>query len=116
MLRITCAYEDTDIAVLKLEGKLVDRWVALLEEVLDGYRDAERQLVLNLHSVSFADRQGADLLCRSQAAGVVLKGRGRFLEALCGQPKGKVAELEVTSRTTFKPTSASNPKSTTRRK
>ncbi len=100
MLRISCAYEDTDIAVLKLEGKLVDRWVALLEEVLDRYRNAEQQLVLNLHSVSFADRQGVDLLCRMQAAGVVLKGRGHFLETLCDQPKGPV-EPEARSRTTY---------------
>ena len=89
MLRITCAYEDKDTAVLKLEGKLVGRWVALLEEVWNDYRDAE-QLVLNLHAVQFADRAGADVLCRLQAEGAVLTGRGPFLRALCDESNGPV--------------------------
>ncbi len=79
MLKIT-----KDETELKLEGRLVGRWVDLLEEICEGHaREKEASLVLDVSAVSFADRNGVQLLHRLRNQGVAFQGCSPFLEELC---------------------------------
>ena len=82
MLRITRTRDKT--IVLQLEGKLVDRWVGLVQRLWEDHqRDARGPLILNLSGVSFASQEGIDLLRRLQSGGVICTGWPPFLRALC---------------------------------
>ena len=71
-------------AELKIEGRLVGWWVSLLEQVCETPRhDKDAIVVLDFSGVSYADRNGVQLLHRLQNRGVVLQGCSPFLEALC---------------------------------
>ena len=69
---------------LKVEGRLVGRWVSLLEEIYEAHtRTSDAILVLDVSAVSFADRNGVQLLHRLRSQGVTFHGCSPFLEELC---------------------------------
>ena len=69
---------------LKLEGRLVDHWVSLLEDIHEAHsRTSEATLVIDVSAVSFADRNGIQLLQLLRNRGVVFQGCSPFLEELC---------------------------------
>ena len=79
MLKIT-----KDETELKLEGRLVGRWVSLLEDIYEAHmRTSDAILVLDVSAVSFADRNGVQLLHHLRNQGVAFQGCSPFLEELC---------------------------------
>jgi hypothetical protein len=62
MLRITPEIESPQLRTLKLEGKLVGPWVAVLEEACREATASGQGLCLDLHAVSFVDPDGVRLL------------------------------------------------------
>ncbi len=70
MLKITRLDNHEDAIVLKLEGRLVDQWVPLLEETCRTYEQAgATTLVLDLAGVGYASRTGIALLKRLRRTG-----------------------------------------------
>lgn len=70
MLRITMLSEGRWLVRLKLEGRIVSDWVALLENAcLEGLRK-EQTVVLDFAAVSFVDCAGVTMLRKMATDGV----------------------------------------------
>jgi len=70
---------------LRLEGKLIDPWVAELVRVwMDLSRGPHggRAVKIDLESVSFVDAQGRSMLAALHRLGCELKGSGPFITAV----------------------------------
>jgi anti-anti-sigma regulatory factor len=67
---------------LKLEGRLVGDWVALLATELASDEDARPRVVLDCAGVAFANQTGVSLLRAASARGVVLTGCSPLLCSL----------------------------------
>ncbi len=71
MLRITQVNCDDGRVVLKLEGRLVDRWVDLLRETWEVlHREVNTPVILDMSEVGFASREGIKLLRYLEEQGV----------------------------------------------
>jgi len=71
MLRITKIDRKDKSIALKLEGKLIGKWVDLLKETYLTYSsDSRSALVLDLSDVGYVSRKGVDLLLDIQKKGV----------------------------------------------
>ena len=86
-LRITREGGSRSRATLKLEGKVVAEWAALLERVCSDLLQSRRRVVLDLAGVTFVDRTGiqtfdrltragVEIHCRPGAVASVLEGEG----------------------------------------
>ncbi|MGH7790919.1 MAG: STAS domain-containing protein [Thermodesulfobacteriota bacterium] len=63
MLRIRETSEDGKTVILKLDGKLVDAWVADLEEICLAHKDDKNKIVvLDFSGVTFIDNKGVRML------------------------------------------------------
>lgn len=83
MLRITRTDRDAQGVVLRLEGRVVGRWVELLRETCESHqRKADTPLFLDLSAVEFVCKEGADLLRRLQKEGVECLYWSPFLREL----------------------------------
>ena len=83
-LRITEVNGSDSGAILRLEGRVVAQWPAVLEEAASELLKTRCEVSLDLLGVSFVDRAGVEVLKRLSRAGA---------EILC--PSGLVArELE----------------------
>jgi len=82
MLRITRLEENPSTVRLKLEGRLVGDWVALLAAELASGEDARPRVVLDCAGVDFANQTGVSLLRAASARGVVLMGCSPLLCSL----------------------------------
>ncbi len=82
MLRITRLNEGQSTLCLKLEGRLVGSWVAVLEQELASGEGARPHVVLDLSRVDFANLPGAALLRAASARGVQLTGCSPLLSSL----------------------------------
>jgi anti-anti-sigma regulatory factor len=58
---------------LKLEGRLVAEWAALLERECSALRRSRGAAYLDLTSVTFVDRAGIEALARLSRAGVEIR-------------------------------------------
>ncbi len=87
MFRITQLDEPaTGGVVLRLEGRLVDRFVQLLEDACQVHRrESSAPLTLDVSGVGFASQAGVELLCRLRRSGVAWKDAPPFLRTLCDQ-------------------------------
>lgn len=84
MLRIVQERDDAGGIVLRLEGQLVGRWVALLRQLCEEHgAGAGSAITLDLSSLRFASDQGVELLRGLQERGVACKGWRPLLRALC---------------------------------
>ncbi len=70
MLRITNVECEEGSDLLKLEGRLVGPWVELLRDTCSQYENGGTSLALDLGQVSFASKEGLELLDRLAANGV----------------------------------------------
>lgn len=62
MLRITEVADSPSVVTLRMEGRVVSEWVAVLEEeVLKHLRQA-REVRLDFSGVTFIDRRGVEML------------------------------------------------------
>jgi hypothetical protein len=83
VLRITPIEGHAETTVLRLEGRLVGAWVALLNEMCEQHRhDSSNRLVLDLSEVRFVSKEGIDLLRQLQRETVSCICWPPFIEAL----------------------------------
>jgi hypothetical protein len=82
MLRITAVGGNEQERILKLEGRLVDPWVKLLEETCRQHVSAGARVTLDLSGVEFAAPPGIALLRRLEEQGVRCVNSSPFLRTL----------------------------------
>ena len=71
MLRITRMDPNGDGVVLKLEGRVADQWVDLLQDTCERHRgETGAPVTLDLSSVTSVSREGTDLFIRLRRGGV----------------------------------------------
>ena len=70
------------LVVLKVEGRLVERWVNVLATECLGILEQRKQLDLDLTGVSFADDSGVTMLRDLTGRGVRIAEISPFLEEL----------------------------------
>ena len=81
MLRINQVEDGTGLT-LRLEGKLLQPWVAEVEAACGEWMTGGRALRLDLASVSFVDEAGAKLLTTLLGRGAALVACSNFVVAL----------------------------------
>ena len=64
MLRITPIHDSDTVITLKLEGRLHDAWVGLLELECGRLLEIRKNVLLDCARVSFVDSEGVELLRR----------------------------------------------------
>jgi anti-anti-sigma regulatory factor len=62
LLKITKIAEDNRSVTLKLEGRIVGRWVNELKKECNKYLDKRSKQILDLSGVTFIDDQGIKML------------------------------------------------------
>lgn len=62
MLRISADNAAGEAVLVRLDGQVTGRWVKLLRTTCEALLRKRAQLTLDLKNVSFADRDGIDLL------------------------------------------------------
>ena len=82
MLRITVISETGEEVVLRVEGWISGRNVALLDQEGTRWLRKGVPLVLDLNGVRFIDRAGMALLQRCATEGVALRGGSPFVRSL----------------------------------
>ena len=90
MLRIHIEDEQEGVT-LRLEGKLINPWVAELVRVwmdLPRGPHAGRAVKIDLESVSFVDLEGRSMLGALNRLGCELKGSGPFISAVIQEVSG----------------------------
>lgn len=85
VLRITKVAESPAQVVLKLEGRIVSDWIAILERECLNILQEERAVELEVSAVMFVDRQGAAMLKRLASRGVQIVRCSTFLRDLLGE-------------------------------
>jgi anti-anti-sigma regulatory factor len=86
MVKISTIDGTEKVTTVRLEGRLVDVWVTEVRKYCDTVLSESRDLILDLASVSFADRPGIELLQKLQAKNVRLVNCSPFL---AGQIEGR---------------------------
>jgi anti-anti-sigma regulatory factor len=74
-LRITRRKGSRSRATLRLEGRVVAEWAALLERECSELLRSRREVVLDLAAVTFVDRAGVRTIGRLSRAGVEIRSR-----------------------------------------
>ena len=94
MLRITETTTNKAQPMLRLEGRLVGQWVALLRE--SGESLNADAFALELTGVSFVDRAGLELLHSWQTRGIKLLNCPLFLQEMLRQ--AAIAKSDFTTQ------------------
>jgi len=79
MVKISTVNPTGKVVTLQLEGRVVDLWVTEVRKCCEKFLSESRELILDLASVSFADRRGMALLRELQDRGVRLVNCSPFL-------------------------------------
>jgi len=79
MLRISTSREDAQSVCLKLEGKIVAQWAALLGDVCRAHLQQGRAVSLDCSGVDFIDAGGVAVVCSFPAARVELTDAPGFI-------------------------------------
>ena len=79
MLRITTSREDMHEVHLKLEGKIVAQWAALLEDVCEAHLRQGKTVSLDCSAVDFVDAGGIAVIGSFPSAQVELTGAPGFI-------------------------------------
>lgn len=82
MLRLTVVLQTPEEVVLKIEGRVSEEGVDLLEQEGIRWFQEVRRLVLDLTDVQFIDRAGIALLQRWSGERLVLRGGSFFVRTL----------------------------------
>lgn len=88
MLRISPVERGPRSVTLRLEGKIVDAWIAELGEACRRSLDRDEAVTLELSGVTFLDSAGAEHLALLHRQGVRLEGGSHFLLELLGRVAG----------------------------
>ncbi len=84
MLRLEKVIEDNATVTLKLEGRIVTHWVAILEEECSRILRGPKRLILDFAGVTFIDREGVSLLNKVRGERVWLVNCSPFVKGLVG--------------------------------
>lgn len=84
MLRITRIVEVPARITLKVEGRVVDEWTALLEAECDKLLGEGAVLVLDFSEVKYVDLSGIETLQKVQARGATIVGCSEVIRDLLG--------------------------------
>ena len=85
MLKITHV-ESPSARVLQLEGRLLDPWVPVLQETVEGIFPSDQDVTLDLTCLTFASADGIALLSRLRQQGVRLVGCSQLIHFfLCAE-------------------------------
>lgn len=82
MLKITTAERNGRAVVLKLEGKIIDQWAALLDRECRAALLHHGQVELDCAAVDFMDQSGIDVLQKFPRPQVTLIGTPGFVMEL----------------------------------
>lgn len=82
MLRISGPYRDGTSATLRAEGRIVDAWVELLDQVSRRVSADGLRTVIDLRHVTFVDEAGARMLKRLVGDGVELVNPSTYVVVL----------------------------------
>ena len=96
MLKITRIEEDAASITLRLEGRILGRWVAELQRECEKCVARRRNVILDVSGVSFADGPGIRVLEALIGEGIRLTGASLFLTTLmrkAGNGGDKAGEL-----------------------
>jgi anti-anti-sigma regulatory factor len=74
MLKITKTEENGTTVVLKLEGKVTERWASLLDGECRAVLRNQKTLLLDCAGVNFLDAQGVDVLRNLRLNNVTIIG------------------------------------------
>jgi anti-anti-sigma regulatory factor len=84
MLRITRIAEVSARVILKVEGRVVDEWTALLGAECDKLLGEGAVLVLDFSEVKYIDLPGIEVLGKVQARGATIVGCSEVIRDLLG--------------------------------
>ncbi len=85
MLRITKVDENQGHVTLRVEGKIVSRWVTELEHEAKRWLRSNRRVVLDFAGVRFVGSQGTDMLKRVTGENVEIINCSALIRGLlCG--------------------------------
>lgn len=84
MIRITMTEDGTSV-LLRVEGRIVDEWVDLLDDTCREVGDNGIGLILDLSGVTFASFAGLSVLRRLRARGVTFHDCPTYLKDLCDE-------------------------------
>lgn len=79
MLRITVGELNERGAVIRLEGRVIGRWVAEVQKACDRQISQGRRVTLDMEGVRFVDANGVVLLCSLIEQGVELMNCSKFV-------------------------------------
>jgi len=82
MLKITTAERNGQAVVLKLEGKIIDQWAALLDRKCRAALRRHGRVELDCAAVSFMDQRGIDVVKSFPSKQVTLIGAPGFVTEL----------------------------------
>ena len=85
MLRITPIHDQDSVVTLKLEGRIHDAWVGLLELECGRLLDIRKHILLDCAQVSFVDPEGVELLRRLSNGHLRLIHCPAFITDLLGE-------------------------------
>ena len=85
MLRITKISENESPVTLKLEGKLFDQWVALLEGECRALLRQKKTVLLDCAGVTYVDGEGVEMIRSLPPRNVRIINGGAFIEDLLGR-------------------------------
>ncbi len=85
MLRITKITENGSPAILKLEGKLFDQWVALLEGECRALLRHKQTVLLDFSCVDYIDANGVEMVQSLPGKHVRVVNAPAFIEDLLGR-------------------------------
>jgi anti-anti-sigma regulatory factor len=91
MLRITAVAESPMLVTLKLDGRLVSDWVALLEEECLMWLRDHRTVLLDVAEVTFIDRRGVKMLRRITSDRLRIINASAFITELIEGDEPKVS-------------------------
>jgi anti-anti-sigma regulatory factor len=91
MLRITAVAESPMLVTLKLDGRLVSDWVALLEEECLMWLRDHRTVLLDVAEVTFIDRRGVKMLRRITSDRLRIINASAFITDLIEGDEPKVS-------------------------
>jgi len=92
VLRITQEERTQGLTRLRLDGRVVGEWVAVLADACDAAHEAGGRLALDMAGVCFLDSEAVRLVKRLMRAGVEVSGSSAFVrEQLAGGNHGSSA-------------------------
>lgn len=82
MLRFAKVMDGPQEVTLKLEGKIVEVWVSLVEKECRHLRGQKKNVLLDCSEVSYVDNNGVEMLRRVMTEGVATLSCSAFVDSL----------------------------------